>query len=66
MGLWISESVTVLSIRIVFADSVLLPFATPSITRFIFSQVSGVIRLIVLCSTNFLGNIEAGKRSKAW
>src|SRR4029078_5447541 len=59
-----SAAVTVLSSRTILPCSILASLALASSVRLISSQVSARIALIVLCSTDFFGVHDHGRRGK--
>lgn len=65
LGSCLRAEVTVLSSRTTVPSSSLACRAPDSSVRFIFSQVSDRIALIVLCSTEFRGLHDHGSRAKA-
>jgi hypothetical protein len=65
LGSCMSAEVTVLSSRTTAPSSSFACRATDSRARLICSQVSGLIALIVFCSTDFCGLHDHGRRAKA-
>src|ERR1700747_714582 len=60
-----SACVTVLSMRTIVPLSSLLWRALHTVARLMASQLAALIALIVLCSTDFLGDHDNGSRAKA-
>src|SRR5512133_171393 len=65
VGACISACVTVLSIRTIVALSSFPRRALSATARLIASQLVELIALMVLCSTDFLGDHDNGSRAKA-